>query len=1057
MNTILFKRTTGVLVLAAVLVAIGLVLVTRLPTMMYPPTERPRVRLTISHPGISAVDFQDNYANLFEPRLLGLENLETVSSTYSADQSVFNLTFDWNIIRDDAIDAVEREMTALNNGLPDVLKDSYSIGGWQSENAGYLVMGISSPSTSPELLYSQLAQSVEPRLNGIDDVEELGFFNVEELRVDIELNDRAMLAAGVTILDVNNALQSGTVPVPLGSLNEENTNFSVRFDRDGGRLREIERLGVKVVGDRTITLGELADISIRYDLPAQLFLVGGEPVIQLTATPVEGGNVTQMTEDITGVVDQARMEGLIPADTEYYLFLDPAKFIQSAITNVVRAALIGGLLAILVVFLILGETRNTLIVALSLPVTIVLSFILMSLFNVSLNLISLGGLALAVGMVIDSTIVVMENIHRLRTDAGEVSSRFEWKKIVATATEQVRSPVVASVLTSVLVFLPISFTAPLTNAILGDQARTVIFSLVSSLFVALFLVPIVAYALYRPKKKAVSDTIISVNQSKQGAAGPNPALRGLARYSVPAMRKLTGHYRTLLERIVRRRSAAVAVVITAFGILVASVVFLLPGVPREIISPPSSDRVIVFFRNFVDYPDTDSVVEKALPDIERRIEERVGDHVVRTYANVRGRFNILFIDVVSPEVTDQVVAELQDEFPSEGNNYFNVLPWDPAELPLPNTESLKISVSGPEEGRKIAILEEIQDLVNQTELYQRVYSRPSPALSDEFVLSVREGILPGFPSLSESLLTSQVRRILGGTSPVDLVDGDWEVEVIAHYPEEIIDSRSDIENFLIPVDGQFVPLKHFFHFRNEQSISEIYAVDGEPGFNVFGRIWGNVPDRTRMEYENQVRSLLESELELPEGYAYAFENPQEEMERSINSLFAALGISIVLIYLLLSFQFNSLWIPLVILVSIPLGFIGVILSLRIFGSTVSLNSMLGTILLGGVVVNNAIILIDFWLKSRDRYTDGFEALVDTAAVRFQPILITTLTTILGMLPIALALGTGSNILQPLGIAVSGGLLISTIFTLFVVPSLLSFGVRKTANQLMEPMADLGGN
>jgi HAE1 family hydrophobic/amphiphilic exporter-1 len=169
----------------------------------------------------------------------------------------------------------------------------------------------------------------------------------------------------------------------------------------------------------------------------------------------------------------------------------------------------------------------------------------------------------------------------------------------------------------------------------------------------------------------------------------------------------------------------------------------------------------------------------------------------------------------------------------------------------------------------------------------------------------------------------------------------------------------------------------------------------------------------------------------------------------------ALGISIVLIYLLLSFQFNSLWIPLVILVSIPLGFIGVILSLRIFGSTVSLNSMLGTILLGGVVVNNAIILIDFWLKSRDRYTDGFEALVDTAAVRFQPILITTLTTILGMLPIALALGTGSNILQPLGIAVSGGLLISTIFTLFVVPSLLSFGVRKTANQLMEPMADLG--
>ena len=186
--------------------------------------------------------------------------------------------------------------------------------------------------------------------------------------------------------------------------------------------------------------------------------------------------------------------------------------------------------------------------------------------------------------------------------------------------------------------------------------------------------------------------------------------------------------------------------------------------------------------------------------------------------------------------------------------------------------------------------------------------------------------------------------------------------------------------------------------------------------------------------------MLETDLELPEGYSYTFENPQEEMEQSINSLFVALGISIALIYLLLSFQFNSLWLPLVILVSIPLGFIGVILSLKIFGSTVSLNSMLGTILLGGVVVNNAIIMIDFWLKSRDRYRDGYEALEETAAIRFQPIVITTLTTILGMLPIALGLGEGSNILQPLGIAVSGGLLISTIFTLYIVPSLLSLSI-----------------
>lgn len=319
--------------------------------------------------------------------------------------------------------------------------------------------------------------------------------------------------------------------------------------------------------------------------------------------------------------------------------------------------------------------------------------------------------------------------------------------------------------------------------------------------------------------------------------------------------------------------------------------------------------------------------------------------------------------------------------------------------------------------------------------------QPSSTLSDELVLEPRMGILAGFPGLSESRLNLLVRRILSGTSSVTMSEGEFDVDVSARYPDGAVDSREKLQNFLVPSDGRYVPLKHFFSFREEQNVSEIYAVNGEPEYDLFGRIFGDVSEKERRDFEQQVAERLRSELDVPEGYSWILENPQEEMEAAIRSLFVALAISIALIYLLLCFQFNSLWIPLVILVSVPLGFIGVVFSLRLFGSTVSLNSMLGTILLGGVVVNNAIIMIDFWLKSRDRYSDPHEALEQTAAIRFQPILITTLTTILGMLPIALGLGDGSNILQPLGIAVSGGLLLSTLFTLFVVPSLLSLTIR----------------
>jgi len=584
-----FGRVTGFVILAAILFAAGIYLLARLPVMMYPQTDRPRVRVSISHPGMSAVDFQTNYADSIEPSLVGLDNLESVESTYASDQSSFNLTFDWNINRDDAVDSVESLMSSVNSTLPDEIRDNYRIGSWQRENAGYLVMGVFSESTSPETLYSRLVKSVEPRLNAVSDVEEIGFYNVEDLNVDVVLRQEAMLPLGITISDVNDALQSGTVPVPLGTLDENDRDFSVRFRRGERGLRTLESLGVRDIGDRTITLGEIADISISYDLPGNLFLVDGESVVQLSATPEDGGNITQMTDDIVEVMESARSDGLIPADSEFTIFLDPAKYIRRAIANVIRAALIGGSLAVLIVFLILGEVRNTLIIAFSLPFTISLSFILMSVFGLTLNLISLGGLALAVGMIIDSTIVVMENIHRFRVEAGRPADKSEWREIVSSATDQVRSPVIASVLTSVLVFLPISFTAPLTNAILGDQAKTVVFSLLGSLFTALLLVPVVAYALYRPGKNPPP-----VHQAE--------GLRGLGRLSVPAMAAITRGYRRAVGFVVRRKAAAAGLILGSFGLLIASVLFVLPSVPREIISPPSSDRVVIFFRNFVDYP-----------------------------------------------------------------------------------------------------------------------------------------------------------------------------------------------------------------------------------------------------------------------------------------------------------------------------------------------------------------------------------------------------------------------------------------------------------------------
>jgi len=318
-----------------------------------------------------------------------------------------------------------------------------------------------------------------------------------------------------------------------------------------------------------------------------------------------------------------------------------------------------------------------------------------------------------------------------------------------------------------------------------------------------------------------------------------------------------------------------------------------------------------------------------------------------------------------------------------------------------------------------------------------VFTDPPTNLSDELAMTSRREVIDGFPGFSEGGLVRLVRKILSGTTTIEFEEEQSTIEVSAVYPESQIEGREKLENFLIPYEQGVIPLKHFFDFQEITSVSGIASENGEKIFRLYARMARGTPAARRSEYEQRIRDEIDEKLTIPAGYSVVFDNPQEEMEQSIRSLFIALAASVVLVYILLAFQFNSLIIPLVILVTVPLGFIGVVFSLYLFKSSLSLNSMLGTILLAGIVVNNAIIMIDFYLKLGPSYGNRIDALVETAGIRFTPVVITMLTTVFGMLPIAVGIGEGSNIIQPLSIAVSGGLLVSTLFTLFMVPSILS--------------------
>ncbi|ORC31147.1 hypothetical protein B4O97_17185 [Marispirochaeta aestuarii] len=1020
MLRLIFKRQKVLILGFLLLCVLGIILVTELPVQLYPQTQRPRVRVRINYTGYSAVDFSRQYGEDVEAQFLTVEGVSTLEAEYRNDSGDFTLTFDWNTDSDTAKADVEAVMNTIRSLLPEDVRDDYWVRFFTGENAGFLLMGVRAPGISPKALYELIKSNLENQLSQVEDAELVEIVNIEDKEVEVLLNNAALLAYSLSINDVDAAFRRGHLPRPLGSIEDTERDFSVRNLTDINTIYDLENLIIADRGNVAIRLKDVADIRIRYTLPGQALVLDGAPAVRINATPKDGGNIRQMSQDVLEILETAIQDGVLPEDTAFQLYVDPAEYINRSIRNVVSAALLGAGLAMLIVLLTLGELRNTLLIGISIPVTMILSFILMYFFDVSLNLISLGGIALAVGMVIDPSIVVLENIHRHYSETPEIREPRHLMHIIITAVGEVAVPVTASTLTTVLVFLPISFTAPLTNAILGDQASTVIFALAFALLISLSLIPLVAFRLHPLK--------LSGNTEKP---------RGLTRFSLAFMHGLTRGYRGLLSFLIKTRVRAGGLIAGSFVLLALSVSLLLPLIPKEIISSPLSNRIIVFFRS-METEDRVEIVENIVPRLESMVHESLGDAVDRTFAQVSGRFNILFIDLVSSGHAEESLAALQRVFVSDNRFYYNVNMWDPAQLPLPRTNDLQLSVHGPEEAVKVNLLEEIRDLVNQSELYGRVFTDPATGVSNQLSLRLRREIIEGFGNLTESSLNTLTGRILRGTASMDFEDGQETITVAAEFPEASLDGIEMLENFLIHTSAGIVPLKHFYDFSRDTAVAGIASEDGEHIFRLYGRMLPGTPAAERVKNEESIRSILREKLALPPGYTLAFDNPQEELDEAIRSLFIALAASVALIYLVLAFQFNSLRLPLVILVTVPLGFIGVVLSLFVFKSSLNLNSLLGTILLAGVVVNNAIIMIDFYLRISSHHESKTDAITIAAGLRFPPIIITMLTTILGMLPLAIGLGEGSNIVQPLGIAVSGGLFISTLFTLFVVPAILSF-------------------
>ncbi len=1062
-----FEKKEPFFLLLLLLLLGGIYSLSQISTQLYPQTEQPRLFLRFTHQGVGAQDFYNDWAEKIETEISALDELETYYITYGPERTVGRLYFNWNSNRDEAESGVQ----TLVNNLENLLPEDYSVRSYFSDgtDAGYIWSSVASEKESPNLVYSRLKQVFLPLLRSElgDEVEDIWLSAVEQLEVEVTLNHQKMLQNKISILEVQSAFSKGYLPSPLGTLETEDEDYTLRLQGDVEAVQEIGELLIAQRGDFYVRLKDIAQVDFLYAPGRSILARNGEQVLSLYVSPADGANIRELAERTKTLFEQLVKEEKLPEDYRYLAMIDPGEFIDTAIDGILFSGLLGAILAIIIVLFTLGEWRNTLLIALSLPCSIILSFWLMRASGITINLISLGGMALAIGMIVDASIVVIENIDRHLKMVDHLQ-KGEKRSIIIEAVREVIPSIVVSTLTSILVFAPLVFTAPLSNAILGEQALTVIFTLCLSLLVSLLFIPL------------FSDSLSTIRQNRE-----ETKLHQLTHW-VGYIERL---YERLLERLLlskKRQALFVGLFVLA---LILSSLFLLPRIKQELLPAPNGDLLYLVVDYTEEFEKRELLEEKA-PDVDKKVRAILEKDLLKlpdapegvTFWTIYDGRMTLYYRLKSEKLVPSRVEALEAIFEDTDTESYTVKSWDPAALPLPTNFDLDIRLNPQSDEEGIRLLAEINEKLNEDPRVLRTYVDPWPlTYNQELIFTPRKKQIEGLGT-NQANLEQKIVRIFRGTSKLEFTIEDDVIEISAEYPEDMLDNQEKLENFILSVNGEYVPIKHLFDISRKSSISGLYTEDGEKKFRLRLRLKSTIrlprpesestgesknsqkesspkenspkenspkesspPIRTK-KLDSKEKKEIAEELKVmlsefaPSGIL-TFPDPNPDTTAAIRSLSFSLILSILLIFLLLSFQFGNLKEPLIVLITIPSALMGVIISLWVFHSSVSLNSLLGSILLVGVAVNNAIIILDFYRvliekenpEERDLEQHKVQTLLTCANLRFKPILITTLTTILGMLPMAIGLGSGSSIVQPLGIAVSGGLFFSTLLSLFLVP------------------------
>jgi HAE1 family hydrophobic/amphiphilic exporter-1 len=1022
------KVTTSMM--AMILVVLGAISFTRLGLDFFPDLEFPTVSVITTYSGASSEDLENVLTRPLEQVVSSVNRVKKVTSQTSEGVSVISVEFEWGTNLDFAAQDIRDQIGLYKQYLPDeaseplVMKFSFS-------QFPVIFYGITSELPAMRLK-TIVEDEVAPRLERIDGVASARVFSMDEREILIDVDRASLESRGLTLDQIRLAVGAENLNVPAGSLVERHSEVLVRTMGEYKNLDDIRRtvVGMSATGE-PVYVADVAEVKdtlkdLRYTARIQR-----QNGAYLIVSKRSGANTQIASSAVKKEI--AALKGTIPGNPVFHVAMDQGDMIEQVTSNTVTNAWQGGLLAILLIFLFLRNWRPTFVIFLAIPLSIITTFIALYAAGYTLNLLTLGGLALGIGMLVDNSIVVIENVYR-HLEEGEGADQASIKG----ATE-VGMAITASTLTTIAVFFPMIFASGITGKMTQALGLSIAFSLLASLFVALTVVPLSTSLLFRTPKSLRA--IVKTPEERQFA-------------------KAKAWYRKRLDWALHHRKAVLFGAIGAFLLSMAIVPFL----PREFIPAQDRDMLMIKVRMPVGtaLEETDRVVGlvedimSKMPEITM-ISAQVGSQAEQdasdaasTFSNAGTHEGLLWVGLVKrdqrKESDLQLLERIRRQLPSLKGVKFEAIDMSqmmlggsaaPVEIKLFGKELAALKGQADQVVQLISGIEGLRDVTHTL-----VAGKPEVQIKIDRERAYRLG-------LSIYQVANTVQTATLGKVATRYREGTDEIDVRLRFKEQYRDSLDEVRS--IPLRSGAGKTIYLEQLADISYGTGPLKIDRE---NQARRvtITANMAGRDLGSVVRDIKQRLAGfEKTLPPGYFLEYGGSYEDMQDAFVILAGAFALASLLVYMVMASQFEHFVHPFIIMFTVPLGVIGVIFGLLVTGQTLNMAVLVGVILLMGIAVNNGIVMIDYINQLIKQGVDKREAILQGSTTRLRAVLLTALTTVLGALPMAFSKSSGSEFRAPLGVAIAFGLTATTVLTLFVIPVIYSL-VNKIRFKERKPAA-----